>query len=198
MSNVYYQKANEQLPTVEQYNNPKSDLNLPALNPVDLKLLGKEQKPVVFKKNIIEKNKINHPEISTEEYNKILSNGLYNSDMILRAKPKTKPNYYSFIYKDKITNNQVLIELNENKNNFEVVNFYNINNKRLEELIKKIKRVSAEGGLFLITERNKSQGAAVLSALNVNSNNILNDNGRNVNPTYYQGIEKQEQKRIEG
>lgn len=182
VQNVLFQKkASKQLPTVEQYNNPKEDLSLPALNPADLKLIGKEAKPVVLKKNIIEKNKQSHPEISTEEYNNILLNGLYNPDVILKTNPK-KPNYYNFIYKDKATNNQVLIELNENKDNFEVVNFYNLSDKSLARKVQAAKRVSAEGGQVLMTERNNSQGAAALSALDVNSVNSLNDNGQNVNP----------------
>lgn len=182
---VYFQKAKEKMPSVEHYNAPEGDFNLPALSPVDLKLIGKEAKPVVLKKNIIEKNKQSHPEISTEEYNNILSNGLYNPDVILKTNPK-KPHYYNFIYRDKVTNNQVLIELNENKDNFEVVNFYNLSDKSLARKVQAAKRVSAEGGQVLMTERNNSQGAAALSALDANSDNSLNDNGQNVNGVLYQ------------
>ena len=52
--------------------------------------LNKKQKPLVLKKNIIEKNKINHPEVSISEYNNILENAVYKPDYVLQTKPNTK------------------------------------------------------------------------------------------------------------
>ena len=67
--------------------------------------------------------------------------------------------------------------MDELRDNYEVVNFFNTNAKRLEGYRK---RNLAEGGEFLITKGNPD-GAAHLSALNKASSNIRNDLKTNFN-----------------
>ena len=95
---------------IEDYKQPKENKTLPNLNKQDLSLLGKKNKPVVLKTNIIEKNKQHHPEINIAEYNDILNNGLYNTGLILQTNPKGKPNYYNFIAKRSGNNDNVIID----------------------------------------------------------------------------------------
>ena len=135
--------------------------------------LNKKQKPLVLKKNIIEKNKINHPEVSISEYNNILENAVYNPDYVLQTKPNTKPNYYSFIRKDDIGNKLSVIELSDNKQNYEIVNFFKVDEKRFNEYLK---RAEHEGGEVLITKKNDFQGAARLSALESDSKKLERSN----------------------
>ena len=93
-------------------------------------------------------------------------------------KTDNKNEYYNFIHFDNATNEQILVELSENKDNYEIVNFYKFSDKSLE---RKIKKANNEGGQFLITDSN-AKGAAVLSALGVSPNNIITINSENNKP----------------
>ena len=165
-----------EMPDAENYKNPSKDCILPPLNTADLKLLNKKSKPVVLKKNIIEKEKKRHPEIPTEEYNEILAKALYGATAILQVKPKTKPNYFTFLRENEKGQSAVL-EMAENKDNFEVVSFLKIDRPRVELYKKNTRR---EGGEFLITERSEPQGAAHLSAL-ASDNKSITEKERKVN-----------------
>ncbi len=160
----------------EDYINAEKDIPLPNINHQVLKNLGKKNKPLILKSNIIKKNKKNHPEILIEEYNDILSKGLQSTDLVFKTDNKNE--YYNFIHFDNSTNEQILVELSENKDNYEIVNFYKFSDKSLE---RKIKKANNEGGQFLITDSN-AKGAAVLSALEVSPNNIITINSTNNKP----------------
>ncbi|MCM1296179.1 MAG: SNF2-related protein, partial [Muribaculaceae bacterium] len=164
-----------QLPTIEHYNNPQSDFVMPNISEDVLNNLQKNQKPLVLKKNIIEKNKRNHPELSTNEYNNVLEQAIYNPNYVIQTKPKTKPNYYSFISKNTADNKISVIELSDNKDNYEIVNFFKVDEKRFNEYLK---RAEHEGGEVLITKKNDFQGSARLSDLESDSNNIITDNSK--------------------
>lgn len=183
--NIYYQeqisKNIENMPSIEDFRNPNKDYELPRLNPSDLFKLGKEDKPVVLKKNIIEKNKNNHPEVDISEYGKILTDTLVDTSEIIQVQPQKKPNYYTFINNNQ--NDVSVVELSENKDNYEVVNFFKVNKKRIDEYRKKAVK---DGGDIIITER-KPQGAARLSALLNNSDNNIASKEENVNSSLRQG-----------
>lgn len=159
-----------QLPTMDDYKQPTRDYTLPSISADTAAQLGVENKPVLLKKNIIEKNKTHHPELKLEEYNEILANTLYRSDYILQVQKQAKPNYFTFVKEDggKIT----VLEMNTNKENFEVVSFFKVDKKRIETYKNKTIR---EGGEILITKGDNSQGAARLSAL-ADSNNSITQN----------------------
>ena len=109
-------------------------------------------------------------------YNDILSKGLQSTDLVFKTDNKNE--YYNFIHFDNATNEQILVELSENKDNYEIVNFYKFSDKSLE---RKIKKANNEGGQILITDSN-AKGAAVLSALGVSPNNIITINSENNKP----------------
>lgn len=180
ITRTFYQKGIKNSETInidkEDYINAEKDIPLPNINHQVLKNLGKKDKPLILKSNIIKKNKKNHPEILIEEYNDILSKGLQSTDLVFKTDNKNE--YYNFIHFDNATNEQILVELSENKDNYEIVNFYKFSDKSLE---RKIKKANNEGGQFLITDSN-AKGAAVLSALEVSPNNIITINSQNLNP----------------
>ena len=194
-ANIYFQSEIENTENIninkENYLNAQKDISLPHINYQVLKNLGKDDKPLILKSNIIQKNKKNHPELSIEEYNDILTKGLQYTDLVFKT--DNKKEYYNFIHFDNSTNEQILVELSENKDNYEIVNFYKFSNKSLE---RKIKKANNEGGQFLITNSN-AKGAAVLSALEVSPNNIITINSLNNNRVTFKQ-ESVEEKLIAG
>ena len=110
------------------------DNTLPNLNKNTLKELNLEDKPVLLKKNIIEKNKLNHPDITEEEAKRIIGNALYRPELILKANAE-KTAYHNFISR---TDD---LELSDEKENYEIVNYHVVRDKdrnKKEELHKKI------------------------------------------------------------
>lgn len=115
----------------------KADNVLPGLNSETLKELGKSDKPVLLKKHIIDKNKANHPDVMENEYKEIIGQSLYNPETILPAN-KDKPAYHNFVKRvgeDKST--IVLLEIAENKDNYEIVNLHWIDDYGVKKKMKK-------------------------------------------------------------
>ena len=168
------------LPTIKDYKEPQKDYELPKIPDDFIKKLNKTQKPLVLKKNIIEKNKNNHKDIPLDKYNEILSKGIYKADLMFKNKPIDE--YFNFVHYGDNKHEHVLIELSENKDNFEIVNFHWLNDKSLEEKLKNAtKRVDNEGGQVLIDSEINSQ-VGDLSNLEIDSIIILNDKLNNFNP----------------
>ncbi len=121
------------------------DNKLPNLNKDTLEQYGFEDKPVVLKKNIIEKNKVNHPDITDDMAREIIGNSLYRPEVILKGH-KDKPAYHNFITRLKDDKNSiVLLELSDEKENYEIVNYHIIKNRQRtqkEKLDKNIKENS--------------------------------------------------------
>lgn len=118
------------------------DNKLPNLNQDTLEQYGFEDKPVLLKKNIVEKNKLNHPYITDDMAREIIGNSLYKPEAILKAN-KDKPAYHNFITRLKDDKNSiVLLELSDEKENYEIVNYHYISDdgiNRKEKIDKKIK-----------------------------------------------------------
>ena len=104
------------------------DNTLPNLNKNTLKELNLKDKPILLKKNIIEKNKLNHPDITEEEAKRIIGNALYRPELILKANAE-KTAYHNFISRtDDKHSDLVLLELSDEKENYEIINYHIINN----------------------------------------------------------------------
>lgn len=174
------------LPKLANYKNPTKDYELSPIPTEFLNKLGKFQKPLVLKKNIIEKNKEHHPELDIGEYNDILLNGIYKADIMFRTNPNNE--YFNFVHYKENKNEQVLIELSETKNNYEIVNFYRLDNNGLNRKIRKaIERVDNEGGQVLIDIKETLKVGA-LSNLETDSTYIINDAPFNFNPNVYENL----------
>lgn len=113
---------------------------LPDLNPEDLKILGKENKPVVLKRNIVDKNEQGwHGKVDRVEYPEIIGRGLYDSTNILKGNRKDRP-YIQFLHEKKDGKGYtVLLELEDRKDAFEIVNFYKIREDTVRGLKKREK-----------------------------------------------------------
>ncbi|MEI0605796.1 hypothetical protein R4K48_02405 [Brachyspira pulli] len=110
-----------------------------------LKKQGLEDKPILLKKNIIEKNKASHPDITEEEAKRIIGNALYKPEAVLKAN-RDKPAYHNFISRtDDEHNDLVLLELSDEKENYEIINYHVVSNRQRgqkEKLDKTIKENS--------------------------------------------------------
>jgi hypothetical protein len=114
-----------------------ADNTLPELNDEDLAELGKESKPVVFKKETIERNLREHPEVPKEDYNRILGQALYNSDTRFGGKAYHNQNYVNFAkFGDKYAD-LALVELAEQKECYEIVHVMNPRNTKVEKMKQK-------------------------------------------------------------
>jgi hypothetical protein len=118
---------------------------LPGLNKEDLAELGKADKPVLLKKNIIDKNKAAHTDIKESDYAHIIGQPLYSPDLI--APGHSEKPYFNFVARvgeDK--NTVVLLELSETKANYEIVNVHWLDDRtrrQKEALGEKLKTTQA-------------------------------------------------------
>lgn len=186
----------QEMPTLEDFKKPTKDYNLPDIPDNILNKLEKTNKPVLLKKNIIEKNKEHHPDLEIDNYNDILNKGLYNADVVFKT--KEKDDYYNFVHYDKKYHQQVLIELSETKENYEVVNFYLLDDKKLnKKLDKAIKRIDNEGGKFLIDIEGEASKVGSLSNLDIDSIYIINDIINDFNPNVIDNSKEQDMTLLE-
>jgi hypothetical protein len=110
---------------------------LPELNIEDIEKLEKENKKVLLKRNVIERNLNQHPEIDKSEYDKLIKTALYNPDLIIADNNPSKPDYHHFIKSLDNDNSVVLIELSSKKNNHEIVHILKMRNKNIKKLQQK-------------------------------------------------------------
>lgn len=108
------------------------DNYLPELNKEDLEELGKEDKPVLLKKNIIDRNRKIHPDILESEYNLLISKALYKPTYIFSG---NNPKYTNFISKlSDNSNSTVLLEMSNEKDNYEIIHLHKIRDRSLTKM----------------------------------------------------------------
>ena len=119
------------------------DNYLPELNEEDLAELGVKSKPVLLKKSIIDRNLSEHPEVKGEDYEEMIAYALYYSDAIIPGN-QYKP-YYNFIarIRDK-KSSVVLLEIANNKDNFEIVHIHWAKDKQRRTLERKAEKIKKE------------------------------------------------------
>ena len=109
------------------------DNKLPNLNQDTLEEYGFEDKPVLLKKEVIDKNKRDHSDIDETLSKRIIGNGLYRPEAILKGN-KNKPDYYNFISRtDDNHSDIVLVELSDEKENYEIINYHIIKNRQRKQ-----------------------------------------------------------------
>ena len=118
---------------------------LPELNEEDLQKIGVDKnKPVLLKKFIIDRNEIRHPDITKDDVINIIANALYAPSEIFHGKSE-KP-YYHFAKVIEITSKGkseiglVLLDVDENKDNFEIVHAHFVNATGFRQVKKDIKK----------------------------------------------------------
>ena len=131
----------------EKMSKVKIDFNkdniFPELNEEDLIKIGvKVNKPVLLKKNIIDRNAIRHSDLSPKDCELIISQALYSKNKtIIPGKYKDKPNYYNFTKEVRISKKDgsdiygvVLLDVDNKKDNFEIVHWLFISNKGIKNI----------------------------------------------------------------
>lgn len=104
---------------------------LPELNEDTLTELGiKENKSVLVKKTVINRNQDRHGDVRLEDANVILGNALYSPDLIVPGKNKSN-SYFSFAKSMRVSERNgkaiygvVLLDVEDGKENFEVVHWH--------------------------------------------------------------------------
>ena len=142
---------------------PTRNVQLPTIPKNIDDAIGANGKPVVIKKNIFEKNKQSHSDLTPAQSRDILQSALYNADLYGQNQKARRPyNWIVINTKDNTGNNRlVLLEVNDKKDNVEIIHWHYIREAALETIKRQAER---EGGLILILPSDYSEEAGGLSS----------------------------------
>ena len=151
----------EQL-TDEDFTAPTRSVILPQLPSNVDAAIGADGKPVIIKKNIFERNAERHKDLTPEQSRDILFNALYNAQLYGQNQPVSRP--YNWVVIN-ITgadglNKTVLLEIDETKNNVEIVHWHYVDNRGLNKIKRQARR---EGGRILMLPSEITEEAGALS-----------------------------------
>lgn len=135
--------------TDEDFTSAFRNVELPAIPKNVDAAIGANGKPVVIKKNIFEKNWNAH-KFTPAESKKVLNDALYNTDLVGHTQPTKKPNHWVAIKLDDKSPINVL-EVNDNKNNVEVVGWYTLDERNLGRIKRQAERNGGE--LIMLTPK---------------------------------------------
>ncbi|WP_372473219.1 hypothetical protein AB4865_10360 [Capnocytophaga sp. ARDL2] len=159
--------------TDDDFSNPSRTVRLPALSATVDSAIGANGKPVIIKKNIFEKNAKSHKDLSPDDSRMILDKALYDPTLYGQNQKAKKPHRWIVIHlADR--NASVVLEVNNKKDNVEIVNWHFLNEKGIEKVKKQALR---EDGQLLILPSENSEEAGALSSRtqNLSDTNIQND-----------------------
>ena len=129
----------------DDFNNPTRSVELPKIPKNVDDALCANGRPVIIKKNIFEKNGKSHG-FTPEQSRKILGDALYNPDIVGQSQPSTKKTHWVAIKVDEKSPITIL-EVNDGKDNVEVVGWYTLDARNLERIKRQAER---EGGELLV------------------------------------------------
>lgn len=135
--------------TDEDFTSAFRNVELPAIPKNVDDAIGANGKPVVIKKNIFEKNWNAH-KFTPAESKKVLNDALYNTDLVGHTQPTKKPNHWVAIKLDDKSPITVL-EVNDNKDNVEVVGWYTLDERNLGRIKRQAERNGGE--LIMLTPK---------------------------------------------
>lgn len=137
--------------TDEDFSKPTRSVELPQVPENVNNALGADGKPVIIKKNIFEKNWEAH-KFPFAESRSILKSALYNTDLVGQTQPTKRPLHWVAIKLDE-KSPIVVLEVNENKDNVEIVGWYTLDGRNLE----RIKRQAEKNGgeLVMLSPKDK-------------------------------------------
>lgn len=121
---------------------PGKDNVLPNLNEDTLEKLGKPDKPVLLKKGVIERNAGTHSDVPLEESSRLIGEALYNPVHVLRG--NAEKDYLNFIGIDKTRHGVVLLDVEEAKDNFEIVHWHYVDIRGVGKLQRKAERIEKQ------------------------------------------------------
>lgn len=132
----------------EDFFHPKRNVQLPALPEKVDAAIGADGKPVVIKKNIFEKNRKSHKDLSPTQSREILSNALYHTDLYGQNQKAKRPYNWILIH-NAAKHSAVILEVSHKKDNVEIVSWHYLNDGTLAQ---KERQAIEEGGLILTLE----------------------------------------------
>ena len=159
------------------------NVQLPELPKKVADAIGVNDKPVIIKKNIFERNYMRHKDVTPEQSKAIFNAALYNPDLYGQNQKAKRPyNWVLINTKDEEGKNRtVLLEVNPNKDNVEIVHWHFVDERGLKKIKK---QVAHEDGQLLILPSNQEEVGALsdpmsnLSAAKVgNSSESSKENG---------------------
>lgn len=167
--------------TDEDFTSAFRNVELPAIPKNVDAAIGANGKPIVIKKNIFEKNWNAH-KFTPAESKKVLNDALYNTDLVGHTQPTKKPNHWVAIKLDDKSPINVL-EVNDNKNNVEVVGWYTLDERNLGRIKRQAERNGGE--LIMLTPKDDKVESLstppLSSAANIiNSFETTKENGEKV------------------
>lgn len=167
--------------TDEDFTSAFRNVELPAIPKNVDAAIGANGKPIVIKKNIFEKNWNAH-KFTPAESKKVLNDALYNTDLVGHTQPTKKPNHWVAIKLDDKSPITVL-EVNDNKNNVEVVGWYTLDERNLGRIKRQAERNGGE--LIMLTPKDDKVESLstppLSSAANIiNSFETTKENGEKV------------------
>ncbi len=134
--------------TNQDFETPTRTIALPTLPENVSNAIGTNGRPVIIKKNVFEKNHKNHKDLSPADSREILKQTLFNPNLYGQNQKASRPYNWILIHLAD-PNTAVIIEVNENKENVEIVNWHYLRGESLEQ---KKKQAIKEGGLILTLE----------------------------------------------
>lgn len=135
--------------TDEDFTSAFRNVELPAIPKNVDAAIGANGKPIVIKKNIFEKNWNTH-KFTPAESKKVLNDALYNTDLVGHTQPTKKPNHWVAIKLDDKSPITVL-EVNDNKDNVEVIGWYTLDERNLGRIKRQAERNGGE--LIMLTPK---------------------------------------------
>lgn len=140
--------------TVSDFTNPTRNIELPTLPQVVQDAIFTSGKPVVIKKNVLEKNRNRHRDLTADDSREILKNALYDTHLYGQNQKATRP--YNWIVIHLADKGQaVVIEISPNKDNCEIVNWHYLDAKALKQ---KESQAIKEGGRILTLSKGNAVG----------------------------------------
>lgn len=184
--------------TDEDFSSPTRSVQLPKLPDNVDAAIGANGKPIIIKKNIFERNSTTHHEVSPQQAREILTAALYSPDLYGQNQKATRPyNWIVINTKDNEGQNKlVVLEVNDNKDNVEIVHWYVVDNRGVE----KVKRQAArEGGHILILPSEMEEAGALSgrpSDLSSDGKSTQSSETKQENAGIFEGGSIEEQRKV--
>lgn len=148
--------------TDEDFTSPYRTIGLPAIPKNVSNAIGAGGKRVIIKKNIFEKNRRAHSDVTPAQSREILRSALYDPDLYGQNQKAKRPyNWIVINTKDEAGHNRiVLLEVNDNKDNVEIVHWHYIDERGVEKIRRQAER---EDGQLLILPSEATEEVGALS-----------------------------------
>lgn len=138
----------------DDFINPTRTIGLPPLPEIVSDAIGAGKKKVIIKKHILEKNRESHKDLTSADSREILKTALYTPQLYGQNQKLKRPYNWILIHlADK--NTCVLLEVNNSKDNCEIVNWHYLGEPQLKQ---KERQAEREGGRILTLSMDSAAG----------------------------------------